>query len=204
MELQGPFRNAKEITLASSSPRRQRLLASLGINFYVISSNAKEKKEAKDSKFELLAIENAINKARSVKEKVYSGVILAADTIVILENKILGKPKDEKECLSMLKLLSGKVHEVITGCCVLDLDENREDTFFVKSEVKIAKFEESILSAYIATKEGLDKAGCYAVQGIGGFLIEWIKGSYTNVIGLPLKETVEALLRIGAIKIEKS
>ncbi len=204
MELQGPFRNAKEITLASSSPRRQRLLASLGINFYVISSNAKEKKEAKDSKFELLAIENAINKARSVKEKVYSGVILAADTIVILENKILGKPKDEKECLSMLKLLSGKVHEVITGCCVLDLDENREDTFFVKSEVKIAKFEESILSAYIATKEGLDKAGCYAVQGIGSFLIEWIKGSYTNVIGLPLKETVEALLRIGAIKIEKS
>ncbi len=203
MEIQGPFRNAKDITLASSSPRRQRLLASLGIHFHVISSNVREKKGIKDSKFEMVAIENAINKAKSVKEKVYNGVILAADTIVILENKILGKPRDEKEGLSMLKLLSGKVHDVITGCCLLDLDKDKENIFFVKSEVKIAKFEESILDAYVSTKEGLDKAGCYAVQGVGSFLVEWIKGSYTNVVGLPLKETVEALLKIGAIKIER-
>ena len=204
MEVRGPFRNLRNIILASSSPRRQRLLASLGIYFDVIPSRVKEKTFAPDMNFEKLALENAINKAEDVKKRAYNrGVIIAADTIVVLDNKVLGKPKDEKDGVDILRFLTGKTHEVITGCCFLDLEKDVKETFCVKSKVKIALFDEKILKSYVNTKEGLDKAGCYAVQGVGAFLVESIEGSYTNVVGLPLKETVDVLLKMGAITVEE-
>ncbi len=203
MNIRGPFRNIKYITLASSSPRRQRLLASLGIYFDVVPSGIEEDKYDPDKSFEDFSLNNAIKKAEVVVTNIRKGVVISADTIVVIDKKVIGKPKDENDALNTLKLLSGRIHRVITGCCFWDIDEGRKEIFTVESEVKIASFPDFVLAGYVNTKEVLDKAGSYAVQGVGAFLVEWIRGSYTNVVGFPLKETVDTLLKLGAIKVEE-
>jgi len=197
--IKGPFKNLKNIILASASPRRQALLAKLGIYFEVMVSDGKEKTDG--DKPEILVLENARAKAESVLRKKVKGVIVAADTLVTINGVYLGKPKDKEDAILTLKKLMGNWHQVYTGCFIID-NTNRDinvQKFYVKSHVLMDKVDDNILEKYVDTGEPMDKAGGYAIQGIGSFLIKEIKGSYSNVIGLPLNELVKHLLKISAI-----
>ncbi|GAB6888361.1 Maf family protein [Desulfothermus okinawensis JCM 13304] len=175
------------------------LLAQLGIYFQVMLSNAREKSEG--SQPDILVIENAMAKAESILRKKVTGVIIGADTSVVLDDQILGKPKDIEDAISTLKKLMGKWHRVYTGCVIIDSSSKNRKTeqFVVKSEVFMDTFNEDILRKYVDTMEPMDKAGSYAIQGVGAFLIKEIRGSYSNVIGLPINELVKSLLKISAI-----
>ncbi|GAB6162373.1 Maf family nucleotide pyrophosphatase [Desulfothermus naphthae] len=197
--IKGPFKNLKNIILASASPRRQALLAKLGIYFEVMVSDGKEKTDG--DKAEILVLENARAKAESVLRKKVKGVIVAADTLVTINGVYLGKPKDKEDAILTLKKLMGNWHQVYTGCYIIDSTNKHINVqkFYVKSHVLMDKVDDNILEKYVDTGEPMDKAGGYAIQGIGSFLIKEIKGSYSNVIGLPLNELVKHLLKISAI-----
>jgi septum formation protein len=154
----------------------------------------------------------ALDKARSVLatlDKSQSGlaalapapvpVVIAADTIVVLEGAILGKPRDAEAAFAMLSALSGKSHSVITGCAILDGAADAPRVFAVESRVSMWPCPREALLAYAHSPEPLDKAGAYAVQGAGAFLVRSIKGSWSNVVGLPLAELIQELLALGAI-----
>jgi septum formation protein len=126
-------------------------------------------------------------------------VVIAADTIVVLEGEILGKPRDAEAAFAMLSVLSGKSHSVITGCAILDGAADAPRLFAVESRVHMWPCPPEALLAYARSPEPLDKAGAYAVQGVGAVLVRSIKGSWSNVVGLPLAELLEELLALGAI-----
>jgi len=195
MIYRGPLRPKRPLILASSSPRRQAMLTGLGLHFVVRAPSIDESvPPGMDPKGHALALARA--KAAAVHDP--EAVILAADTVVALGSRILGKPRDPEEAFHMLELLAGTEHQVHTAVALRQGD--REHTFAVSAQVRMAAFSPEILSAYAATGEGLDKAGAYAVQGVGGFLVESVRGSVSAVIGLPLAETVAALLRMGAVE----
>ena len=172
------------IILASASPRRRELLGQIGVDFEVCVSEAKEVTSAKNPKE--LTLLNAKAKAAAVAKEKKNFWILGADTVVALDNKIYGKPKDESDAFNMLKTFANRTHEVITGIVLLKGDKCFESA--VITEVTFGDMTESEIKAYIATKEPMDKAGAYAVQGIAAKYIKEIKGSYSNVVGLPLYE----------------
>jgi septum formation protein len=193
----------KRLILASSSPRRYDLLSQLGIEFDVIPSRIEEDVLPKESpRSHVLRLAEA--KASEIAERYPNRWVLGADTIVYINHKILGKPKDRKEAQKILRQLSGKEHQVFTGVSIKHLKKNRADQKVVRSFVKIKRLAPSEIDWYIQTGEPFDKAGGYAAQGIGSFMIESIRGSYTNVIGLPLCEVLQMLLRLGAIRVSKS
>ncbi|MDK2921160.1 MAG: nucleoside triphosphate pyrophosphatase [Desulfonauticus sp.] len=202
MFLRGPFRNKQDLVLASKSPRRQSLLASLGIHFYVQPSKVKEPNPEDFSTPKEYAQATALLKAQEVSKSFPHQAILSADTIVVKDKEILGKPRDFKQALAFLEKLAGTSHEVITGVCLLFQREQR--IFSVETEVIMEKFSPEILKAYVLTREPMDKAGAYGIQGIGGFLVKEIKGSYSNVVGLPLTETVKNLLELEIIGLEEN
>ncbi len=197
--IKGPFNSLKNIVLASSSPRRQQLLSSLGIYFEVVNSNIKEKDKG-DSP-ERLVLENARLKVEGVLKKRVKGVIIGADTSVVLDGEIIGKPKNREDALVILKKLMDRWHEVYTGCYIVDTMGNISQEFVVKTEVLMDKFDDEVINKYLDTKEPMDKAGSYAIQGVGAFLIKEIRGSFTNVIGLPMNELTKYLLKLFAIGI---
>ncbi|RLB09340.1 MAG: septum formation protein Maf [Deltaproteobacteria bacterium] len=186
------------LILASSSPRRRELLQNLGIPFKIYPSNVEEKISDTDE-FEKFALEIAEKKARYAYNKLKDGWILAADTIVVVEEKIFGKPKDYNDAKRMLSILSGREHTVITGFCIIDPAGELSWKESVISKVTIRELTEEEIDSYLATKEPFDKAGAYAVQGIGSFMIKKINGSYTNVVGLPVCEVILALKKIKAV-----
>jgi len=196
---QGPFRAYKNLILASVSPRRQKLLATLGLSFAVQPSSIQEPDPEHEENTEQFVLKNAQLKAFDIIRKKRNGVIIAADTVVVYQKNILGKPKNKQEALQTLQLLSGVSHFVTTGCFVYDLYTGRQVNFAISSKVELASQPFSVLEAYIETGEPLDKAGSYAIQGIGSFLVEKISGSYTNVVGLPLKELVTVLMDLESI-----
>ncbi len=196
---QGPFRSSSNLVLASASPRRQHLLAGLGLHFVVRPSSSKEPLPDPDVPPQQYVLDMARLKAGSVAAHQTDSVILAADTVVVLGMKTLGKPRDKKEALAMLLSLCGKTHEVLTACCIMDTRNDTEETFVVKTAVTMVDYDPSILTGYVDSGEPLDKAGSYALQGSGGFLISSIQGSYSNVIGLPVPETLAVLLEIRAV-----
>lgn len=200
MSHQGPFRNAREIILASASPRRQVLLASLGIAFQVIPAKFKEPAPIPGQAPNDYASGLARAKAREVAEKNPSAVIVAADTIVVLGKSIMGKPESQSHALEMLTALQGNTHQVITGVSIELVSANLRRDFFCTTNVQMAGTSEDILIEYINTGEPMDKAGAYAIQGLGGFMVESISGSYTNVVGLPLAEVWAALYEIQAVR----
>lgn len=179
-----------KIILASNSPRRKELLQNNNISFEVIPSNVIETVDNS-----LTVYENVMNlakiKALDVWNKYPERIILAADTIVVYNNEILGKPLDEMDAFRMLKLLSGKTHEVITGVAVI-----KNEVVNVEYEVSKVTFysitEEDILE-YIKTKEPMDKAGSYAIQGIGNKFIASYEGEFDNIVGLPVKLVLKML-----------
>jgi septum formation protein len=139
----------------------------------------------------------ALTKAREVARGVKEGLVIGADTIVVLEGKVLGKPKSREEAKIMLRGLSGKTHEVLTGLAVVDASSGKTTVDFVKTKVKFRELSQGEIDAYVATGEPLDKAGAYAIQEKAGLFVERINGCYFNVVGLPLAKLAEILKEYG-------
>jgi len=142
----------------------------------------------------------ALSKARDIARKVKEGIVIGADTVVVYGGKILGKPRDEADAEKMLRKLSGRKHEVMTGLAIVDVDQNEEAVECVKTKVKFRKLSSGEIKEYVATGEPLDKAGAYGVQGKGAALVESIEGCYYNVVGLPLAKLVEMLKSLGVAR----
>lgn len=179
----------QKLILASTSPRRAELLKSAGLPFAAIAPDADEKLREGETPVEY-AVRTAREKAESLP--VASGtVILGADTVVAAEGRILGKPADAENAKAMLRLLSGKLHEVITGVCLRSAEKTV--CFHVATAVLFRNLTEEEIAAYVATGDPLDKAGAYAIQNGAAGMVRRIDGSYSNVVGLPLCEVIEAL-----------
>ena len=194
-------KNRKILVLASASPRRRELLERAGASFKIIKSDFKENLKQNLPPLKLVR-KLALGKAENVARKLSSNktshqfIILAADTIVVLKNKILGKPKDKLTSFKMLKGLSGKAHKVITAYVILDLSTRKKIIKSVESRVVFRKLKDSEIVSYIKTKEPQGKAGGYAVQGKGARLIERIEGDYFNIVGLPIFEVLGDLKKL--------
>ena len=176
------------LILASASPRRRELLAVLGLDFSIVVPEIDETPKP-DEKPRAFAERLAEEKAGAVEG---SGIIIAADTIVVQNGNILGKPTNQQHACEMLRSLSGAVHEVVTGVCVKSPE--RTVVFSVSTQVAFRILEEAEIPAYVETGEPMDKAGAYAIQGGAAHMIRRIEGSYTNVVGLPLCELQEVLV----------
>ena len=179
-----------DIVLASGSPRRKDLLKQVGINFEVITADVDEITSATSPSDVVMDLSRL--KANAVYSNVKNKPILAADTVVAFNDKILGKPKNEDDAFSMLKMLSGNIHEVYTGVTIIDLD-GKFHTFYECTKVKMYDFSDDEILSYINTKEPLDKAGAYGIQGLGATLVEKIDGDYNNVVGLPVSRVYKEL-----------
>ena len=180
----GAFRALRPIILASSSPRRRELLGSLGIDFAIKVVDGSETPDA---------------------------VILGSDTIVVLHEEhgpiILGKPANRDEALAMLLHLSGRTHTVYTGCCIIGPSAHGEkwvELFYDAADVTFAEWPEDVLRAYAATGECDDKAGSYAIQGLGSFLVSEIKGQWSTIVGLPVLAVAQRLMAGGSIGVKKT
>ena len=175
----------KPIILASASPRRKELLQQIGIAFTTAPAHVDERALAGEEP-EAYAVRVALDKARTAAKKFSSGVIIAADTIVVLEGVILGKPADAADAERMLKMLSGQMHTVITGLAVMDAGAGKALTRTAITRVWFRNLSPERITSYVASGEPLDKAGAYGIQGKGALLVERIEGCYFNVVGLPL------------------
>ena len=172
--------------LASSSPRRSQLLKSLGVRFTVVKPTAEED-HAKDAPPEDVVGANSEAKARSVAANLEGdGLVLGADTLVYLEGKAFGKPKDLEEARQMLRALSGNRHLVYTGLTVIELKTGRVLTGYERTGVVFRSLSDSDIEHYLQSVSPLDRAGAYTVEGPGGLLVERFEGCYYNVVGLPL------------------
>jgi septum formation protein len=191
-----------EIVLASASPRRRELLQSVGISFAVVPSRAAEEVLPGETPEEHV-IRLSKDKAREVADRpeVPGRWFIGSDTIVLRDDAILGKPEDAKDAALMLRSLSGRSHRVLSGYAVFDRRSGSTVAGVVSTVVRFKELTAEEIAGYIATGEPLDKAGAYAIQGIGAFMVLGIEGSYTNVVGLPLCEVVEVLERLGAVRL---
>jgi septum formation protein len=187
---------ASLLLLASTSPRRQELLAEAGFEFESIGPPVDEKFQVDLTLRELTAF-NAIRKAMSVAREHPTRVVLAADTLVALDDRVIGKPDDLAEAIAILRRLSGRAHEVCTSVFICQLSHSRSTSFQEISRVRFRKLSNAAIRTYINKINPLDKAGAYAAQGEGAEIIEKIDGSYTNVVGLPMEKTVAALAEFG-------
>jgi septum formation protein len=192
------FATEKPLILASRSPRRQQYFHDLGLIFKVRSADVVETL-LPDEGPEGFVLRMAEEKAVAVMNVAPENWVVAADTVVIIDDFILGKPKDQEDAVAMLMRLAGRDHDVRTGFCVGCSQENLRTIESVVTKVRFADFSENIAKAYVATGEPLDKAGAYGIQGRGAFLVETVSGSYSNVVGLPLHQVVTALCRYGVI-----
>lgn len=179
-----------EIVLASNSPRRAEIMQMLGVDVIIDPSHCNEDSDIKDPK--MLSMELSKRKAREVANRHPGKIVVGADTIVSIDGDILGKPKDKDEALMMLKRLSGKTHAVYTGVSVVMGD--RVKSFSEKSLVTMYDSSEDMLISYIDTKEPMDKAGAYGVQGKGMVLVKSIEGDFFNVMGLPAGRLIREIL----------
>jgi len=184
------------LVLASSSPRRAELLATLGVAFEAVTPAVDEEALFTDvSSPSRRATLLALAKARAVAERRPGARVLGADTVVVLDGEILGKPAGAADALAMLSRLSGRAHEVVTGLALREPD-GAEQTAFVATAVRFARWPAAALAAYVATAHPLDKAGAYGIQGAAGAFVEHVEGCFVNVVGLPL-ERVGRLLAPG-------
>ena len=188
----------KNIILASASPRRRELLDMVGIPFSVCPSQGEE--QIRGSSPKEVVEELSEQKAREVFLKTSGEVlVIGADTVVAAEGNILGKPKNRKEAIQMLKKLQGASHEVYTGVTMLSRDENGEQqkTFHVMTAVEFYPMSEEEIESYVETGEPMDKAGAYGIQGKAGIFVKEIRGDYNNVVGLPVARLYQELKQMG-------
>lgn len=179
----------KPLILASKSPRRRKLLATLGFEFEIIESNYKEDKLNNIYDYKQYVINSALSKANDVAGRIdKSAVVLGADTIVVLNNEILHKPKDKADAYSILSTLSGNTHSVYTGIALIDTESKAILTDVQVTEVSFRKLDEDEIWAYIGTESPMDKAGAYGIQDdFGAVFVSHINGCYYNIVGLPLE-----------------
>ena len=189
------------LILASASPRRRDLLAACRIPFGIIPPMIDEQ-PLPDELAAAYVLRLALAKAASVVQNYPDAVVLGADTTVTIDNLILAKPQSLDEARHMLNRLCGREHQILTGVAVVAGRMaahmvDRSAQVIVASRVLMRHFTTATIEWYLATGEPMDKAGAYAVQGLGGALVEWVEGSYTNAVGLPLTETLALLRRFG-------
>ncbi|PLY06451.1 MAG: septum formation inhibitor Maf [Desulfuromonas sp.] len=187
-----------KIVLASASPRRKELLRQIGLDFDVIPSLAEETVLPEETP-EQLVVRLSLAKAREVagRKEVAGRWFIGSDTIVLCDGIILGKPEDEAHATAMLRKLSGREHQVLSGYAVIDRESGREIAEAVSTRVRFRRLTDGEIARYIATGEPADKAGSYAIQGLGVCFVAGIEGSYTNVVGLPLCRLTLALEELG-------
>lgn len=195
----GVFESALPIVLASGSPRRRDMLAALGLDFSVVPSPADEPPPIPGEDPDAYARRASEAKAEAVAAMHPEVVVIGSDTVVVLDDEIMGKPADQNDAMLMLSRLVGNTHRVVSGCCVIP-PEGRPELFSVSTQVTMGPQPLEVLFAYIASGEPMDKAGAYAIQGRGGFLVESITGSYNNVVGMPLARLVDVLTALRAIR----
>lgn len=172
-----------KIILASKSPRRQELLKTITEDFICIPSDAEEI-IPDNIETEEVSTYLATLKAKDIYSSNKDSVVIGCDTVVVNDNKILGKPKDAEDAFNMIKSLSGKTHKVITGCCIIY--NEKEYTFKSVTEVEFYPLTDDEINSYIGTDEPFDKAGAYGIQGKASLFVKSIKGDYFNVVGLPI------------------
>ncbi|MBQ3124536.1 MAG: septum formation inhibitor Maf [Clostridia bacterium] len=185
-----------EIILASASPRRRELLANMGLSFTVTVSDADESAVEATVPPEIYVQELALLKAAAVAKTVIknkNALVISADTIVVDDGVILGKPEDEADAIRMLTALSGKAHKVYTGFCVMRISDALTVCKNVCTEVVFKSLTQEKIERYVKTSEPIDKAGAYGIQGLGAMLVDRINGDYFNVVGLPVSELSDVL-----------
>ncbi|AGB18726.1 Maf family protein [Thermoanaerobacterium thermosaccharolyticum] len=182
-----------KIVLASNSPRRREILSNIGLDFDVIPSNIAE--ETKEEEPENIVMDLSRKKALCVAEKLDDdSIVIGADTVVVIDGEILGKPKDKGEAFSMLRKLSGRWHKVYTGVSVVSLRNRKFINDYESTDVYIKNLSNDMILDYIEKGECLDKAGSYAIQGYGSLIVERINGDYFNVVGLPISKLYDIFL----------
>jgi septum formation protein len=186
----------RPIVLASGSPRRKELLTGLGLTFAIKASDVNEDIQGTYSPNEIVTL-LAQRKAEAVAQEVEEGLVIGSDTIVVLDQEVLGKPGSEEDAFSMLSKLQGNVHTVFSGVVIIDVDTGNSRTGYQSTKVKLRLLDEKEIRKYISTREPLDKAGAYAIQGLGATLVESIEGDYFTVVGLPLALTAQYLREFG-------
>ncbi len=210
---------ALQIVLASGSPRRKELLERLGFNVKAIPAQIPEERlpdETAEYYVKRLAREKVLSVVSRIRTTQYTDGpkrisrvtgravegamrwVVGADTVVVHATQILEKPKDNVEAYDMLLNLSGREHTVITGFCVFDMEKEKEGIQAVRTRVKFKPMTKSEVEKYVSVGESMDKAGAYAIQGVGAYLVEEIEGSYTNVVGLPVCQVVQMMEEMGA------
>ena len=194
-----PVRNSRLI-LASTSPRRRDLLEQTGLEFSVIPSNLVENSIPLSSP-ESYVKRLAEAKAKEISQRHPDSWVIGADTIVLVDNAMLGKPGTRPEAHEMLRRLSGKTHQVLTGYCICCEATDRLFSETIITDVCFKELTELQIDWYIDSGEPFDKAGAYGIQGIGAFLVKHIHGSYTNVVGLPVCEVFEFLINEGVVEL---
>ena len=184
------------LLLASNSPRRRELLVQAGFTLEIFAPKISERFDVDLTLRELTAF-NAIRKGMAAARLRPSNIVLAADTLVAIDDHVLGKPKDREEAVTMLQRLSGRAHEVCTSVFICHLAEAKSTSFHEISRVQFRRLGRGKIDNYLARVNPLDKAGAYAAQGFGSEIIRKIDGSYTNVVGLPIEKTIPALAEFG-------
>lgn len=191
-----------KIILASTSPRRRKLLKKYVKNLQVIPPKISEDK-IKEMDPRRRVLKAAVMKAESILNEVKEGIVIAADTIIELDGKAIGKPRNLKEAKEILLKLTGRKHKVVTGIIVIECKEKKRITAIVETEVYMKKLSEEEIEAYIKTGEPLGKAGAYAIQELGAVLIERINGCFYNVVGLPIPKLYEMLKKVNINLLEE-
>jgi septum formation protein len=186
----------KRIILASASPRRKELLEQIGLRFEVEPSHSRERSGPAAEPHEL-ARSLSLEKARTVAAKHHDAIIIAADTFIVFQGRILGKPHTEAEARRMLCALSGAGHTVVTAFTIMDAETGKTVTRSVGTKVQMKKLTDAEIDCYVRSGEPLGKAGGYAIQGMGAVIVERIEGDYFNVVGLPLNALAQALREFG-------
>ncbi|MFC1923925.1 Maf family protein [Chloroflexota bacterium] len=186
----------KKIVLASASPRRKELLERIGLKFDIEPSNHEEKVKPGLEPHEQ-AKSLSLEKAKLIAGNYRDALVIAADTFIVLDGEILGKPITEDEARRMLEKISGKQHSVITGFTIIDTASGNMLSRSEETKVYIRELSSKEIDSYVRSKEPLDKAGAYAIQGLGSVIVKKIEGDYFNVIGLPLSAVTESLKEFG-------
>jgi len=188
------------IILASASPRRKEILENANVKFDVVKSTIDEVILDQELPSQVV-MRLAFEKCMDIASKNKNDLVIGADTIVVLDDIILGKPKDKEDATSMIKKLSGKTHQVITGISLVNLSVNKKIIDYVVSNVKFKDLSEEDIKDYIQTNESLDKAGSYGIQGYGAILVEEIQGDYFNIVGLPISRLSDLLKKHFSINL---
>ncbi|MFZ7125502.1 MAG: Maf family protein [Desulfobacterales bacterium] len=192
-----------DLILASKSPRRSYLLKKAGLVFTVVPSDIDESSIPETAPTDFVR-RLAEAKAKDIADRHPDSWVIGADTIVSIDHRLLGKPASRAEARAMLAKLSGRTHQVYTGFCIVRQAASKFFSDTVVTDVTFKALSESEIEWYIGTGEPFDKAGAYAIQGMGTFLVRRINGSYTNVVGLPVCEIIEILIREGVMGLDRT